>query len=137
MKWAGFPDSDNTWEPAANVLDPALISRFEAEQAEYDAAVAAAEKEPQPPGSTWLENGGAELEPLLAFTTLVCVRWLLKFAKGEVMPELNGVVPAWQQLPAEAVVKVEQLRSSTWDSGLPVGVLGDRLCEGLHLSLPR
>ena len=34
-----------------------------------------------PEGSTWHKHGGAELEPLLVFTTLICVRWLLKFAK--------------------------------------------------------
>ena len=80
-----------------------------------------------PPDSTWRKNGGAELEPLLVFTTLVCVRWLLKFAKGEILPTWQqgrkGVVPAWQQLPTEAVVTVTQLRRSKWSYGLPVGVL--------------
>ena len=79
-----------------------------------------------PPGSTWRKHGGAELEPLLVFTTLVCVRWLLKFAKGDVLPTWQGrkgVVPAWQQLPKEAVVTATQLRRSKWSFGLPVGVL--------------
>ena len=80
-----------------------------------------------PEDSTWHKHGGAELEPLLVFTTLVCVRWLLKFAKGEILPTWQqgreGVVPAWQQLPKEAVVNVTQLRRSKWLYGLPVGVL--------------
>eukprot|EP00966_Prymnesium_polylepis_P198498 4600116-Prymnesium_polylepis.1 len=79
--------------------------RAAAERAAYEAAVAEAKKVSLPLGSTWHENGGAELEPLLAFTVLVCVRWLLKFAKGEVMPERKGVVPACQELPTDAIVK--------------------------------
>ena len=69
--------------------------------------------------STWHSNGGEELEPLFAFTFVVDVRWLLKFARGGV----SVVVPAWQQLPAEAAVKLEDLRSSTMWKGLPVAVL--------------
>ena len=76
-----------------------------------------------PPGSTWHKHGGEELEPLLAFTTLVDVRWLLKFAQREIMLERKGVVPAWQELPAEAEVRLEALRASKWEHGLPVGVL--------------
>eukprot|EP00966_Prymnesium_polylepis_P130515 3018783-Prymnesium_polylepis.1 len=41
----------------------------------YEAAVAEAKKVPLPEGSTWHEYGGAELEPLLTFTVLVCERW--------------------------------------------------------------
>ena len=59
---------------------------------------------PLPEGSTWYKNGGAELEPLFKSTTLVDARWLLKLARGEVLPESKGVVPAWQLLPAAAVV---------------------------------
>ena len=136
-------------EPHAQVLPPAKQSDAEGTpqiQSEptqsLKAAVAAAEadyrqKQQQaaeeaktvelPPDSTWRKNGGAELEPLLVFTTLVCVRWLLKFAKGEILPTWQqgrkGVVPAWQQLPTEAVVTVTQLRRSKWSYGLPVGVL--------------
>ena len=80
-----------------------------------------------PKGSTWRKHGGAELEPLLVFTTLVCVRWLLKFAKGEISPTweggCKGVVPAWQQLPKVAHVTAATLRRSKWSFGLPVGVL--------------
>ena len=111
------------WRKALAALD---------EEAEYDNAVAVAKQAPLPEGSTWHENGGAELEPLLAFTTLVCVRWLLNFAKGEVLPELKGVVPAWQQLPKdEAEVKVEQLRLSTMEYGLPIGVLSYVRCAAV------
>ena len=78
---------------------------------------------PLPEESTWRENGGVELEALFRCTTLVDARWLLKLAKGEVLPESGGVVPAWQKLPAAAVVTVAQLRTSTMDFGLPVAVL--------------
>lgn len=93
------------------------------ELAEYEAAVALAKKIPLPKGNTWRQHGGAELEPLLEFTTLICVRWLLRFARGEEMQHLKGAVPSWQELPPEAEVRVEQLRTSTWKDGLPVGVL--------------
>ena len=44
------------------------------------------------------------------------------FAKGEVMPERKGVVPAWQQLPPEATLDLATLRQTTMDR-LPVAVL--------------
>ena len=116
------PGMPPTGQEQASAASDKATKDAEAE-AKYQAAIEEAEQVELPEGSTWHENGGAELEPLLAFTTLVCVRWLLKFAKGEVMPERKGVVPAWQQLPKEAEVKVEQLRASKWMAGLPVGVL--------------
>ena len=67
--------------------------------------------------------GGPELEPLLAHTTLINVDWLVDFADGKVMPEREGVVPAWQQLPSEAIVSLTQLRQSTYYHSLPVAVL--------------
>ena len=88
--------------------------------------------EPLPPGSRWVVNpehpwqnpmGGPELEPLLAHTTLINVDWLVDFADGKVMPEREGVVPAWQQLPSEAIVSLTQLRQTKYDYGLPVAVL--------------
>ena len=89
-----------------------------------DASPATAEAGPVelPEGSTWYELGGAELEPCLASAFVVDVRWLLKFALGEVMPECEGVLPAWQQLPAAAEVKLEDLRRSKMKYNLPVGV---------------
>lgn len=82
----------------------------------------AAMKDGDPP-TTWIEYGGAQLEPLLSFTTLLDVRWLLAFARREVLPELGGVVPAWQALPAVAEVKLDDLRRSSWYNGLPIGAL--------------
>ena len=84
--------------------------------------------EPLPEESTWVkigpyEFGGPELEPLLAHTTLINVDWLVDFADRKVMPEREGVVPAWQQLPSEAIVSLTQLRQTTWMFGLPVAVL--------------
>ncbi|CAK0854464.1 unnamed protein product [Prorocentrum cordatum] len=58
------------------------------------------------PWSDWSLRAGAELEPLLECTTLVCVRWLVKLG------ERGGVIPAWQNLPAEAKVSIDDLRSS-------------------------
>ena len=84
--------------------------------------------EPLPEDSTWVNAygrpmGGPELEPLLAHTTLINVDWLVDFADRKVMPEREGVVPAWQQLPSEAIVSLTQLRQSTYGAGLPVAVL--------------
>ena len=87
--------------------------------------------EPLPPMSTWVVSpydpsityGGPELEPLLAHTTLINVDWLVDFADRKVMPEREGVVPAWQQLPSEAIVSLTQLRQSWYAAGLPVAVL--------------
>ena len=84
--------------------------------------------EPLPPGSKWVECfgnslGGPELEPLLAHTTLINVDWLVDFADRKVMPEREGVVPAWQQLPSEAIVSLTQLRQTRYGDGLPVAVL--------------
>ena len=76
-----------------------------------------------PEGSLWHKNGGAELEPLLAHTAVIDAAWLLKFAKCEVMPELEGIVPAWQQLPAEAMLDLATLRRTTMQLRLPVAVL--------------
>ena len=78
---------------------------------------------PLPEGSTWKHCGGTEIEPLLAHTTVIDAGWLLNFAEGEVMPELKGVVPAWQQVPPEATVSLDQLRQTTMESFLPVAVL--------------
>lgn len=67
--------------------------------------------------SDWSLRAGAELEPLLECTTLVCVRWLVKLA------ETGGVLPAWQNLPAEAKVSIDDLRGSIGRvQGGPYGV---------------
>ena len=61
-----------------------------------------------------------ELERHLDYTTLIDVRWLLRFAEGKVPPwtyryggssmELEGVrVPAWQQLPPDAEVTLDKV----------------------------
>ena len=76
-----------------------------------------------PEGSTWHKNGGAVLDPLFGCTFVVCVRWLLKFVLKLVMPERNGVVPAWQDLPADAEVRLEDLYKSKMEYGLPILVL--------------
>ena len=95
--------------------------------------------EPLPPGSTWVKDkfgmsfGGPELEPLLAHTTLINVDWLVDFADRKVMPEREGVVPAWQQLPSEAIVSLTQLRQGTYGPGLPVAVLSYGWAAKHHL----
>jgi len=91
--------------------------------AKDEARIAREAAEPLPEGSTWHDYGGKELEPLLAYTTVIDAAWLLKFAKGEVMPERNGVVPPWQQVPPEATVGLAQLRRTTMALQLPIGVM--------------
>ena len=76
-----------------------------------------------PEGSQWAKCGGTELEPLLVFTDLIDAAWLLKFLKGEVMPERKGIVPPWQLVPPEAKVSLATLRRSTMTLCLPVCVL--------------
>ena len=90
------------------------------EDVERAAAEAA---KPLPEGSEWHFNGGKELEEHLAYTTLIDAAWLLKFLLGEVMPEREGVIPAWQDVPPEAVVKLEDLRHTTMSLNLPIAVL--------------
>lgn len=85
--------------------------------------VARAQGNDLPVGSTWHKWDGAELEPLLAHTTVIDARWLLKLSKGEVMPEREGVVPAWQELPPQAVVTLAALRNTTLLGILPIAVL--------------
>ena len=77
---------------------------------------------PLPEGSTWLKWGGAELEPLMEDIDVLDAKWLLMLAKGEVMPEREGVVPACQQVPTEAKVTLASLRRSRMKF-LPVLVL--------------
>ena len=59
----------------------------------------------------------------MAYTTLIDAAWLLKFLLGEVMPEREGVIPAWQDVPPEAVVTLEDLRHTTMKLNLPIAVL--------------
>uniref|UniRef100_A0A7S0ZUJ6 Uncharacterized protein n=1 Tax=Noctiluca scintillans TaxID=2966 RepID=A0A7S0ZUJ6_NOCSC len=112
--------------------------------------------------STWEEYGGKELELHLSYTTLINVRWMLRFAKGEVsswefrderVPGGSSEslrvagrncnkMPAWQQLPPDgsAEVVLEQLEASRMEYGLPIGVLSYGWCgrshpdeQGVHL----
>ena len=71
----------------------------------------------------WHKYGGAELEEHFAYTAPIDAAWLLKLALGEVMPESKGVVPAWQQVPPEAKVNLDDLRHTTITTYLPVLVL--------------
>ena len=82
--------------------------------------------------TTWTKCGGEDLASLLEFTTLVDVRWLLKFARGEVMPECNGVIPAWQQLPRDAHVRLDQMRVSKMEWSLPIGVVSYGWAGRMH-----
>jgi hypothetical protein len=66
----------------------------------------------------WITHGGKQLEPLFAHTGVVDIRWLLRFAKGEASfvastgyPSLLSV-PAWQDVPAEAWVSLDALRTA-------------------------
>ena len=97
-----------------------------------DVLNAAAEAaKPLPEGSKWHDNGGKELEEILAFTTIIDAAWLLKFALREVMPERKGIVPAWQEVPAEAVVTLDDLRDTTMGV-LPVAVTSYGWASRVH-----
>ena len=85
-----------------------------------------------PQGSTWLEYGGALLEPLMGCTFVVEAKWLLKFAKGEVLPECKGVLPPWQLVPEEAEVSIEGLRASKELKALPIAVLSYPWASRVH-----
>ena len=64
------------------------------------------ELEPADPFSDWVQYGGAELEPFCAFTSLVCIRYLLRLARE------RRTIEAWQRLPAEAFVSLAQMPST-------------------------
>jgi len=107
------------------------------EDKEYVAAVEKAKKVKLPKDSTWHVDGhgrkincGYELDPLFEYTTLVDIRWLVKLAKGEVRCKdetgkslKKGVIPAWQQVPPEAVVRLEDMHAAKMCWSLPIGVL--------------
>ena len=94
-------------------LEPIIASCIAADEEAIEIAAA----KPLPEGSRWAQYGGTELEPLLAYTTLIDAKWLLELA------ESGGVLPAWQNVPAVAVVSLAGLRASTTKLQLPVAVL--------------
>jgi hypothetical protein len=104
-------------QESSSAADPEALLREDAAHAAAEAA------KPLPEGSEWHFCGGEELEEPLACTTLIDAAWLLMFALGEVMPERAGVVPAWQDVPPEAVVRLEDLRHTTMQLFLPIAVL--------------
>lgn len=66
---------------------------------------------------------------MLEYTTLLDVKWLLDFALGNVglpghtLRDGRPILPAWQDVPPEAVVELTDLRASTMSGFLPVAVL--------------
>jgi len=79
---------------------------------------------------SWQTHGGSELEPLFAHTCIIDIRWLLRFAKGEAsfVPSTSypspRAVPAWQDVPKDAVVQLELLKTCKLDyNALPILVL--------------
>ena len=135
---AGLPPASQA-QGAPDALPPTFarsgqtgqgVSSIDKETAEAQAQVAAEEAQlvaslaatPLPDSSKWLNRKGGELEPLCASTTMIDAAWLLRLAKGEVMPERKGVIPAWQELPPEASVSVTALRRTTL-LFLPIAVI--------------
>ena len=107
--------------------DPASL------RAADEARVAEEARQPLPEGSRWHDNGGAELEPLLAHTDVIDAAWLLRLAQGEAMPERKGIVPPWQLVPAEAKLSITTLRRTTMGLKLPVAVLSyGCMCDRLE-----
>lgn len=71
-------------------------------------------------GSAWHRFGGSELEPLLRDITLVSVRWLLRLARQEELPQRKGVLPPWHELPLNAEARLDEMRAADLDRGLPI-----------------
>ena len=111
---AGKPPHGQAENKAEDVdaLLKADVERIEAER-----------REPLPEGSKWKNYGGDEIERILAFIDVIDAAWLLKLANGEVMPEREGVVPAWQDVPPEAKLSLSTLRKTTMGLKLPIAVL--------------
>lgn len=57
LKWQGYPDSENTWEPADNLQCPALIAAYEKEQTKLRNRGRAAADTPTPPPPTTSKKG--------------------------------------------------------------------------------
>ena len=119
-------------EPAAAPVKAQQPGNESDPEAEYDAAVLRAKTAALPENSTWRKYGGHELEPLFESTYVIDIRWLLRFANGDV--SLAGQtktsypspqsVPAWQDVPADGIVPLEVLRSAQMDyNALPIVVL--------------
>ena len=65
------------------------------------------------------------LAPLLEHTTLLDVRWLLRLAKK------GGVLPAWQNLPPDAVATMAAMK------GTAASGIGNLLCRTCARERPR
>ena len=132
---AGRPPQPQAQAPLDEILHAdAKADRREQSTAEKGTDVAAqlqtdavrlesARQQPLPEKSKWKLCGGDELEPLLAHTDVIDAKWLLKLLNREVMPEREGVVPAWQDVPPEAKLSLATLRRTTLELKLPVAVL--------------
>lgn len=94
--------------PAAHTAGPSETAAGPGDAAQVElqrqAHAEILELEPADPFSDWVQYGGAELEPFCAFTSLVCIRYLLRLARE------RRTIEAWQRLPAEAFVSLAQLR---------------------------
>jgi hypothetical protein len=107
----------------------AAVAAFKHGQTSNDPTTATRELRPN---STWKKCGGLQLEELglFKYTRVVDVRWLLSFAKGEVSFESSmpypshRAVPAWQDVPANAIVPLDTLRDARMPyDALPILVL--------------
>ena len=123
-------DTGKIGSPPSAQVQAEVEALLRADELRAEAAAA----EPLPAGSTWHceagdkndedgYTGGKELELLFAHTTVIRASWLLAFAEGKAMPERKGVLPAWQDVPKEAVATLHELRFSTMYGLLPLAVL--------------
>ena len=76
--------------------------------------------------SSWAKCDGASIEPLLAYTNLIDIRYLVGLGRA------RQPLPPLQALPPEATVPLSVLRRSTGHAGLPVLALSYPWCSRRH-----
>eukprot|EP00002_Diphylleia_rotans_P021529 TRINITY_DN4187_c0_g1_i2.p1 TRINITY_DN4187_c0_g1~~TRINITY_DN4187_c0_g1_i2.p1 ORF type:complete len:127 (+),score=18.72 TRINITY_DN4187_c0_g1_i2:205-585(+) len=113
VKWLNYPESDNTWEPAENILSRQLISRFQnnlKKPAVWEYCSVACGKTVGPRWSQHSENDSAAIEKefkdWLATPTVDTA--MLQLTSGMYEMDFNRMI----QMNTEPSGKLEYLRRS-------------------------